>query len=107
MHRNRRNGPMYSHPPVLRRDRVAGLLTSAIAEARLRASIGSSVELLVHRTVDEHVANVRRGPVAVSVVEICADTGPAHVSAVRMLRSQFPSVPVLAYCDSLPGLSRG
>jgi AraC-like DNA-binding protein len=97
---------MYSHHPVSPRERVAGLLTSAIAEARRQASIGSSVELLVHRTVDEHVANVRSGAVAFSVVEICAGTGPAHVSAVRMLRAQFPSVPVLAYCDSLPGLSR-
>jgi AraC-like DNA-binding protein len=97
---------MNAHHPVSRRSRVAGLLTSAIAEARLLAAIDSSVELLIHRTVDEHVADVRSRAVVLSVVEIGEDTRAAHVSAVRMLRSQFPSVPVLAYCDSLPGLSR-
>lgn len=41
-----------------------------------------------------------------SVVEICEEAGAEHVSAVRTLRSQFPSVPVLAYCDALPPSSR-
>lgn len=97
---------MRAHHPVSPRDRVAGLLTSSIAEARLVAAIGSSAELEIYRTADELVAAVRRAIVALCVIEICEETGAAHVAAVRVLRNQFPSVPVLAYCDAPSRSSR-
>ena len=89
-----------------RRDRVAALLASPLAEARLSAAVGSKTELLVQHTVDDHVAVVRHGGVTLSVVEVSSATGAAHVSAIRTLRSRFPSVPVLAYCAALAGSSR-
>lgn len=80
-------------------DRVAALLLTSGARARLCDALGGSDALLSHCNVREHLACIEGESITLSVVEITAATACEHVPAIRRLHSGFPSIPVVAYCD--------
>lgn len=85
-------------------EHIAALVASSVAEARLRAAV-RGLALVIHRAAGEHIEDVRTGRVVLSVVEICDQKAASHIATVRWLRSNLPSVPVLAYCAASPGSS--
>src|SRR5262245_33630447 len=87
-------------------ERVAALLVTPAARARLCDALGESDPLLTQGAVSEHLECVEAGSVVMSVIEITLSTAGSHISALRRLRDGFPSIPVLAYCDPTGGASR-
>ena len=86
-------------------DQVAALLVTPSAHARLCDALAGSLALSVDRCARDHLARAEAESLVLSVVEITESTASAHVSAVRLLREGFPSIPVLAYCDPCSGSS--
>jgi AraC-like DNA-binding protein len=86
-------------------DRVAALVVTPAVHAHLRDALGAAAELRAQHCVREHLACVESDRVVLSVIEITEATASAHIECVRLLRSGFPSVPVLAYCDPAGGTS--
>ena len=98
----RRGNPIHGGPTghgLTSGERIAALVVTPAAQARLRDALCGSSVLLIERCPRDHLARVEVESVALSIVEISGSTASAHVAAVRQLRSAFPSVPVLAYCD--------
>jgi AraC-like DNA-binding protein len=81
---------------------IAALVCDRAARARLRGAVRDQAGLAFCETVSELIAAVADGAAAAVVTEWRDATGETVDKAIRALRAEYPSIPVLIYAPLTP-----
>ena len=85
---------------------VAALVRDPTGAARLTEALRGEAHVRGCDSEEELVTLVASGLASVIVVDLRDRRGTPTLGAVRLIREQFPSVPVIAYCALTPDVSR-
>lgn len=85
---------------------VAALLWDTVCRARLAEATRSDAHLRICERKSELLALVENGLANVVVCDARDSEGESTLSAVRLIRDSFPTVPVALYCAVSPSASR-